>query len=93
MTITRINEFKAKAGQGEALRSHLNAFVATIEASAGCQACQLLQSESDPTRIVVIEVWDSIEAHQAAVKNIPPDAIEQAMKLLDGTPKGEYFHQ
>ncbi len=92
MSITRINEFQAQEGQGEALRDLIESFVPLIESSDGCQSCQLLQSLEDPTRIVVIEVWDSTEAHQASIKNIPPGALQEAMKLLAGPPKGGYYH-
>lgn len=92
MSITRINEFRAHEGQGDALRERLESFIPTIAASDGCQSCQLLQSQADPAHLVVIEVWDSIEAHQASVRNIPAGAVEDTMKLLAGSPKGEYYH-
>jgi len=92
MSITRINEFQAQEGKDEALRDLIESFVPLIESSDGCQSCQLLQSLEDPTRIVVIEVWDSTEAHQASIKNIPPGALQEAMKLLAGPPKGGYYH-
>ena len=92
MSITRINEFQAQEGKGEALRDLIESFVPLIESSDGCQSCQLLQSQEDSTRIVVIEVWDSTEAHQASMKNIPPGALQEAMTLLAGPPKGGYYH-
>jgi len=92
MTITRINQFRAQAGKDGALRQFLASIVPGIESAAGCRACQLLQSHDDPTRFVVIEVWDSIEAHQASVKNIPAEAFENVMRLLAGAPSGEYYH-
>lgn len=91
MSITRINEFQAQAGQGERLRDLIDSFVPVISASEGCHSCQLLQGMDDATRIVVIEVWDSVEAHQASVKNIPPDALAEARKVLAGPPKGAYY--
>lgn len=91
MSVTRINEFQAREGQGDALRDLVKSFVPMLEASEGCQSCQLLQNQDDSTKIVVIEVWDSVEAHQASVKNIPQDAMHKAMKLLAGTPKGGYY--
>lgn len=91
MSITRINEFQARDGQGDALRDLIQSFVPMIEASEGCQSCQLLQGQDDPTRIIVIEVWDSAEAHQASLKNIPPSALGQAMTLLAGPPKGAFY--
>ena len=92
MSITRINEFQAQEGKGEALRDLIHSFVPMIESSDGCYSCQVLQSQEDPTRIVVIEVWDSTEAHQASMKNIPPGALQEAMTLLAGPPKGGYYH-
>ena len=91
MSITRINEFHAQAGQGDALRDLIESFMPMIEASDGCLSCQLLQHLGDPTQIVVIEVWENTEAHQASMKNIPPDALQQAMTLLAGPPKGAYY--
>jgi len=89
--MTRINEFTAKQGQGDRLRDLLRSFLSTLDSAAGCQSCQVLQSAEHPTRIVVLEVWDSVEAHQASVKNISPEAFAQIMPLLDGSPKGENF--
>ena len=91
MSITRINEFQAREGRGDNLRNLIRSFVPMIESSDGCLSCQLLQSREDPSRVVVIEVWDSIEAHQASMKNIPPEALQEAMQLLAGPPKGAYY--
>jgi quinol monooxygenase YgiN len=91
MPVTRINEFHAREGQGDAVKERLRAFVPLIAASAGCLSCQLLQAEDDPTRIVVIEVWDSASAHQASLKGIPPEAFAETMKLLAAPPTGRYY--
>jgi hypothetical protein len=45
----------------------------------------------DSTRLVVIEIWESVEAHQTSVKNIPSDNFAGIMKMLVETPKGAYF--
>jgi hypothetical protein len=42
---------------------------------------------------VVLEVWDSVESHKAAVKDIPPEMLMTVMELLDGRPSGEYFDE
>ncbi len=91
MSIARINEFQAQPGQGDALRDLIRSFVPVIQSSQGCQSCQLLQNQEDPTRILAIEVWDTVEAHQTSLQNIPPEAMAQAMVLLAGPPKGEYY--
>ena len=91
MNITRINEFHAKESKGDDLREFLVSIVPIIESSAGCQSCQLLQCLDDPTRLVVVEIWESVEAHRTSVKNIPPNNFTEIMKMLAETPKGAYF--
>jgi len=91
MTITRINEFQAKEGQEEALKDHLVSFQTMIESSEGNVSCQMLQQDDEPAHFVVIEVWDSVDTHQASTQNIPPEAIEKAMQMLAGPAKGSYY--
>lgn len=92
MTITRIGEMKAKEGQEAALRSFYETVIMpALDHSAGMQSYHLLQNQADPTRFIFIELWDSIEAHQASVKNIDPRQIGTVMRLLSDQPRGEYF--
>ena len=93
MSVTRIGEFKAQEGKAERLRALLSAALPAIRSSKGCRSCQLLQSQSDPARILVIEVWDSIEAHQASVKSITPEAVEKARSLLVTAPRAGYYSE
>ena len=93
MSVTRINDFRAKEGKADALRALLAQVIPGIASSRGCVSCKLLQSQDNPARFVVLEVWDSIVSHKAAVKDIPPDAFATVMELLDGRPSGEYFHE
>ena len=91
MSVTRIGETQAKEELTEDLRGFLVAIMPIIKSSEGCQSCQLFQSEDDPTRFVMIEVWASVEAHQASVKNIPPEMLGEIRPLLAAPPSGQYF--
>jgi quinol monooxygenase YgiN len=91
MPVTRINEFQACEGQGDALKQRLLTFVPLIAACPGCRSCQLLQAEDDPTRIMVIEVWDSASVHRASLKRFPPEIFAETMKLLAAPPTGRYY--
>jgi quinol monooxygenase YgiN len=93
MSITRINEFRAKDGSADALLTFLTRLIPTIAAIPGCQSCQLLQRHDEPTRFIVLEVWESIEAHQASVKDISSESLAELMALLDGRPAGAYYHE
>ena len=91
MAITRINQFEAKPGRGGDLREFLASVISTIRACDGCLSCELLESIDHPERLAIIEVWDSVSAHQAAAKAIPPAMMQQAMALFAGPPAGAYY--
>jgi quinol monooxygenase YgiN len=91
MSIFRIGETQAKEGQIQALRDFLVSIMPIIQSSRGCESCQLYQSQDDPAKFLMVEVWDSIESHQASVKNIPPEKINEIRPLLAGSPGGGYF--
>ena len=92
MSVTRINEFRARAGGGNVLRDRLLAFLPMIESLEGCLSCQLLQSEKTPEHVVIIEVWDSVEAHLVALLDAPAGDMEETLKLLEYPPTGDYFN-
>src|SRR5437879_1259853 len=72
MAITRINEFQAKPDKAAALCDFLRSIIARIIDAPGCRSCELLVQRDDPTRLAIVEVWDSVDAHQASVSRIPP---------------------
>ena len=91
MTITRIGETQAKPELTEALRDFLISIVPMIKSSQGCEAVTLYQSQADPTKFTMIEVWDSLESHQASAKNIPPEMLAEIRPLLASAPSGSYY--
>src|SRR5206468_2269313 len=91
MEITRINEFQAKPEQAAALRDFLRSVIARIIDAPGCRSCELLVQHDDPTRLAIIEIWDSVEAHQASVSRIPPGLLQQAQTLFAVPARGAYY--
>jgi quinol monooxygenase YgiN len=61
-----------------------------IKFSQGCESVTLYQSQDDPTKFTMIEIWDSVESHQASVKNIPSEKLAEIRPLLASTPSGSY---
>lgn len=92
MTITRIGETQAGPETTEALRGFLLSIIPLIQSSQGCESVTLYQSHDDPTKFTMIEVWDSVESHQASVKNIPPELLTQIRPLLASAPSAGYFN-
>jgi quinol monooxygenase YgiN len=91
MSIARIGEFTGKAGQVDQLKDFLFSIMPMIKSSAGCESVRLYQSQEDPSRFTMIEVWDSVESHQASVKNIPPEKLAEIRPLLGASPSGSYY--
>ena len=91
MSITRIGETQAKPELTKALRDFLLSIMPMIKSSQGCESVTLYQSQADPTKFTMIEVWDSIESHQASVKNIPFEMLGEIRSLLASAPSGSYY--
>ena len=91
MSITRIGETQAKPETIGDLRDFLLSIIPIIKSSNGCESVALYQSHDDTTKFTMIEVWDSIESHQASVKNIPPEMLIQIRPLLASAPSGAYY--
>jgi quinol monooxygenase YgiN len=91
MNISRIGEVQAKEGLADELREFLISIMPGIKSSEGCESVQLYQSQDEPSRFMMIEVWDSVESHQASVKNIPPEKLGEIRLLLATSPRGSYF--
>lgn len=91
MTITRINQFEAKAGMEEKLHAFLQSVIAVITACPGCVSCRLLRSTENPACVAIIEEWDSIESHKKAAHVIPPEKLAEAAALFAKPPSGMYY--
>jgi quinol monooxygenase YgiN len=91
MSIAYIGESQAKPGQAAKLRDFMLAVVApAVRASHGCESCTIVQSETDSSRFTVVEIWASVDAHRASVKNISPENIATFMQLVAMPPRGGY---
>jgi quinol monooxygenase YgiN len=91
MPIVRINEFQAAPGKAASLHAFLADVVGVIEQAPGCREVLLLTEHEDPTRLVIVETWDSIDAHKAAASMIPPAKLAEVQPLLAAPPRGRYY--
>jgi heme oxygenase (mycobilin-producing) len=92
MSVTRINEFQAADKKEEELFFFLKSLVPYISTSNGCRSCEVLRDQESIGNFVVIEKWDSIDAHQASVANYPKEKMQAAMSLIGAPPKGRFYH-
>jgi quinol monooxygenase YgiN len=91
MTITRINQFEAKAAAEEKLYAFLQSVISIITACPGCISCRLLRSTENPACLAIIEEWDSIESHKSAAHAIPREKMAEAATLFAKSPSGMYY--
>jgi quinol monooxygenase YgiN len=91
MSVARIGESQAKPQSAEALRDFLLSIMSGIKSSQGCESVMLYQSQDDPTKFTMIETWDSVESHQASIKNIPPEKLAEIRPLLACAPIGHCY--
>lgn len=92
MSVARIGETQAKPETAQALRDFLLSIMPGIKLSQGCESVTLYQSQDDPTKFTMIEIWDNVESHQASVNNIPPEKLAEIRPLLASTPSGSYYN-
>lgn len=91
MPIVRINEFQAAEGRAADLVAFLRNVVEVVSREPGCLSVQLLVGHDAGDQLAIIETWDSVEAHQAAAKAIPPEQLALVRPLLGAPPRGRYF--
>jgi quinol monooxygenase YgiN len=92
MSVARIGKTRAKPETAEALRNFLISIMPGIKSSEGCESVTLYQSQDDPTKFTMVEIWDSVESHQASVRNIPPLTLAEIRPLLASPPSGGYHN-
>jgi quinol monooxygenase YgiN len=91
MSVTRINEFHAADGKEAALHAFLTNVIAQVRGAPGCESVALYTDPTDAARFLILETWDSIEAHKAAASRIPPEQMAAFMPLIAEPPRGRYY--
>ena len=91
MSITRINEFQAGEGKADELFVFLKSLIPYISSSNGCVSCEVLRGIDARDTFVVIEKWQSREAHKASVESFPKEEMQAAMSLFGAPPKGAFY--
>lgn len=80
-----------KPGKADVVLNALKTLAESARSAPGLLRFELMQSQSDPSRFVIIEDWASIEHHQAGFANLPKDLLHVFMDNLTEEIKPEYF--
>jgi hypothetical protein len=94
MSVVRVGECRAKEGQAVSVAEFVQSvIVAGVKASPGCQDCYAWQSQDDPARFMIVELWESVEAHSNAVMQIDPADIARFREIVAEMTSSGYFDE
>ena len=62
-------KLKAAPGKGDRLAQIMLEVAAIIEHLPGCQTFIVMQALADPDEVLITEVWDNQQTHQASLTN------------------------
>lgn len=89
---TVIVHFHAKPGKADALRQFILPAIPHLSELHGCRGGSVFNDLDDPELFVLVEHWDSREAHRAYVEKIESDGtMDDMMPLLAGPPERRYL--
>lgn len=84
-----VGKLQARNGKGEELAAILLAAAALMKRVAGCQIYLINQEAGNPDALWVLEVWDSLAAHDTSLDDPKVrELISRALPLLAGRPEG-----
>lgn len=91
MPVTRIVHYRARPGVEEALHNALLETIPAIANAEGCRKVRMLPSLDDGAEFVLVEEWESIEAHKEAASAFPDDLMAKVATLLVNPPRSSYY--
>lgn len=92
MTTTVVVHFYAKPGQEDELRRHMLHAVPRLPELPGCHGGSIFYDVDAPSLFVLIEHWDSVDAHKAYIERLEDDGTMTTLEpLLDQPPRRRYL--
>ena len=89
---TVVVRFTARDGQVEALRRMIAPAIPRLAELPGCRGGSLYYDIDEPRVFVLIEHWESAEAHRAYLRRLDEDGtMERMLTLLASPPDRRYL--
>lgn len=93
MSLKLIVTFNVKAEKVDTMLSLLQGAKTALGKEPGCHGVEVLQNVKEPCQILLVEVWDSQEIHDAyAEKMGQAGSMESLGDFLISEPISEFFH-
>lgn len=85
-------QFNVKEEHVDAFVGMMNGAKQWISSADGCQDVELLLSTENPQKIILSEIWDTKEKHDAfAEKMQEQGSLDQLASFLNGQPESEFY--
>jgi quinol monooxygenase YgiN len=91
MTIARIYGLEAAAGKAVQLESALTELAGRVRVIPGCQGVEILRPTDNGNHYMLVEKWDSIDAHKTGAKSLGKEAVAPMIAALAKPPQGSYL--
>jgi quinol monooxygenase YgiN len=91
MTIARHYMMQAVPGQEKALEAILLSLADMAGSMRGCLGVELLRDSGNAARFVLVEKWESVDAHTAAVAGFSREIGKALRATLAHPLEGAYF--
>lgn len=93
MTVVRHYIMTAIDGRGHELLAALQAIGTSVTLMPGCGGVEILRDIDVPDRFVLMERWDSVEAHQQCLSKLPQDLVDSLLAPLAEPLEGVYLRR
>jgi quinol monooxygenase YgiN len=91
MTVARLYRLEAAEGKATQLEGALSELAGRVRPIAGCQGVEILRSTDNGNHFILIEKWDSIDAHKRGAKSLGKEAVSPMMAVIATPPLGAYL--
>lgn len=93
MSYKLIVNFEVREDKVDSMLSLLSVAKTTLMSEPGCDAVEVLQSVDTPNKILLVEVWDSKEIHDACAEKMrQAGSMNNMGEFLTAEPKSEFYH-
>ncbi|MEE2733576.1 putative quinol monooxygenase [Ketobacter sp.] len=92
MSFQLLVQFPVKPDQVDGFLQLLQGAKSRIAAAEGCEGVEVLHSTENPGKVVLSEIWQSKELHDAYAEKMRASGSMNAMaEFLAGAPESEFF--
>lgn len=91
MTVARLYIVPAAEGRSAQMEAALEGVADLVRSRPGSEGVEVLRDLGNEHRFILIEKWESEEAHAASLAGLPEGSLDAVKAAAGGPPDGSYF--